>query len=246
MALIQDFKKDFKKLIDAGRLGHSYIFFGSTSEIQEQFARELTCYLEIKEWNPSGKIMIDNNFLDVHINSGIEVVRGMVIFLWQKPLRSLRRTFVIANAQNLTIAAQNAILKIAEEPPPHALIIFLVNNPESLIQPLASRFQKMYLTSDNVMRREASQEAQTLVQDFLKVSVPKEQTEIIKKVLEREDLLGDFVTLLIDYFRENPLKNWLILKELLYRWTLINQFNVNKKLQLEAALLKNADAKNAN
>ena len=238
MAFITELKKDFSRLISANRLSHSYIFFGPAPEIQEQLARGLSAYLEVQEWDSGGKVIIDANFLDARLDSGIETAREMVIFLWQKPLRALRRTFVVVHAQNLTVPAQNAILKIAEEPPPHALIILLVNDPESLIQPLTSRFQKIYLTSERPAPREISEEARSLVRDFLKTSVPKEQTEIIKKVLENDSLFTDFVAQLTCYFREKPLKNWRVLKALMARWALINQFNVNKKLQLEVALLE--------
>jgi radical SAM superfamily enzyme with C-terminal helix-hairpin-helix motif len=61
---------------------------------------------------------------------------------------------------------------------------------------------------------------------------------MIKEVVEDKEDLENFVIGLIAELRKDKIKNWKIIKELLNRWTLINQFNVNKRLQLEAVLLE--------
>ena len=64
----------------------------------------------------------------------------------------------------------------------------------------------------------------------------REKSEIIKSVIESE-LTEQFVTLLIAELRRDLSVNWPVLKQLARRWQVMNQFNTNKKLQLEAALL---------
>lgn len=231
MALATELKKDFKKLADTGRLGQGYLFFGHESALEKLgFARELANYLENKKWALSERILIDAQFTDTLKESGIDAMRSASQFLWQKPALSSRRTLVIDRADNLTLPAQNAILKISEEPPSHALIVLLVRNPESLLPALTSRFQKIYVHGEN--KRPDSKSAEI----FLKAPVAKRK-ELLKEIVEDKAELENFITGLIVELRRDKIKNWKTLKEILNRWTLINQFNVNKKLQLEAALL---------
>lgn len=239
MAFVTELKKDFKKLIDSGRLAHGYIFFGHESDEEKfLFGKELANFLENKKWEIGERILNDAHFIDASVEAGIDLVRAASQFLWQKPAVSQKRTLIINKADNLTLPAQNAILKISEEPPPHALIILLVKNPGVLLPAVQSRFQKIYVHGQNNTKPRANANAANeLAKNFLKSSLPKRK-EVIKEIVEDDTKLEDFITSLIEILRKDNLKNWPVLKELLYRWTLINQFNVNKKLQLEAALLE--------
>ena len=71
-------------------------------------------------------------------------MREIKNFLWQKPANSGKRLAVINDADNLTPEAQNAILKITEEPPEHSVLILIVNQPDNLLPALLSRLQKIY------------------------------------------------------------------------------------------------------
>ncbi len=236
MAFIPDLKKDFQRLIDNGKLFHSYLFFGEAMDEQFKFTQELANYLENKKWEEPPGILLDALAMK---EEGIEAARGITSFLWQKPVKSPRRTLVLQNAERLTTHAQNAILKIAEEPPEHALLILIVRNPETLLWPLQSRFQKIYFSSQG-RELKPDEEVLKLVKQVLRAPTPKEKSEIIKILLDEKSgvNLDDFVTVLVAELRKNLFANWFIISEVLHRWTLINQFNVNKKLQLEAALLK--------
>ena len=239
MAFAEELKKDFQNLIARGRLFHSYLFFGEAQEVQYQFAQAVANYLENKKWVSPERVLLDALFITNE--TGIEAARSISAFLWQKPIKSARKTLVIHRADRLTVPAQNAILKITEEPPEHALIILTLRDPGAVLLPLASRFQRVYISdrfaSSETFEHLKSSPAQKLVKQFLNAYAPKEKTEIIKSVIEDNQLLEDFVTILISYFRQDLLKNWKILKNLLQRWTLINVLNTNKRLQLEAALI---------
>ena len=58
----------------------------------------------------------------------------------------------------------------------------------------------------------------------------------LKEILEKEDskLLREFIASVIGELKSDIKSNWRILKDILYRWSLINKFNTNKRLQLEA------------
>src|SRR3989338_2928228 len=105
----QHLVKDFKSLVKAGRLAQGYIFFGEPEVGKFYFAKHLANFLETEEFQiaqrPLGDALILEN------PSGIDEVRQIKNFLWQKPVASSRRLAIINNAENLTSQAQNAILK---------------------------------------------------------------------------------------------------------------------------------------
>lgn len=233
VALATELKRDFKKLADSGRLGHGYLLFGHESVLEKLgFARELANYLENKKWSPPERVLIDAQFTTTLEESGIDAMRSASQFLWQKPALSPRRTLVVDRADHLTLPAQNAILKISEEPPPHALIILLVKNPDVLLPALQSRFQKIYVHGETHNKKLDVKSAEI----FLKSSQTKRK-EMLKEIAAESQELENFVTGLIVELRRDKIKNWKTIKEILGRWTLMNQFNVNKKLQLEAAMI---------
>lgn len=62
-------------------------------------------------------------------------------FIQLKPYESEIKVVVVNQADLMTTRAQNRILKIVEEPPGHALIIFITENKEALLPTVLSRLQ---------------------------------------------------------------------------------------------------------
>ena len=84
-------------------------------------------------------------------NIGIDVVRELDHFLSLKTVssNSISRVILIDNSQFLSLEAQNALLKMLEEPPEDTLFILSVSNPNSLLTTIKSRMQLI-----NVMKPE--------------------------------------------------------------------------------------------
>lgn len=133
---------DFKNLAAVGRLAHGYIFFGEPDVGKFYFAKHLANLLENAEFSIPVRPMQDSLILENA--EGIDAMRELKSFLWQKPAISSKRMAIVNNAENLTLQAQNAILKIAEEPPESVMIILIVNQLENLLPPLLSRMQKIH------------------------------------------------------------------------------------------------------
>lgn len=125
------------------RLSHGYIFFGEPQVGKFSFALSLANFLETKEFNSSTRMLSEALIIK---ESGIDCVREIKAFLWQKPQNSPKRTVIIDNADMLTAEAQSAILKITEEPPEHTLIILIVSNLNNVLPPILSRLQKIYFS----------------------------------------------------------------------------------------------------
>lgn len=139
----KDLKESFSVLSKKGNLSHGYIFFGEPQVGKFSFALLLANFLETGEFSLSRRMLSEALIIK---ESGIDCVREIKNFLWQKPQNSSKRTVIIDNADSLTAEAQSAILKITEEPPEHSLIILIVSNLNNVLPPILSRLQKIYFS----------------------------------------------------------------------------------------------------
>lgn len=64
-----------------------------------------------------------------------------------KPYSSKYKVYIIDEAEKMTVQAQNALLKTIEEPPEYAVILFLTNTLDVLLQTVRSRCIIMNLRS---------------------------------------------------------------------------------------------------
>lgn len=138
-----DLKESFSALVKKESLFHGYVFFGEPQVGKFSFALSLANFLETGNFDLSGKMLSEVLIIK---ESGIDCVREIKNFLWQKPQNSSKRIVIIDNADLLTAEAQSAILKIAEEPPEHSLIILIVTNLNNILPPILSRLQKIYFS----------------------------------------------------------------------------------------------------
>lgn len=78
---------------------------------------------------------------------GIDVIRELEQFLSLKvPIdRAINRTVIIENSHKLTVEAQNALLKLLEEPPLGTVIILTASHSQSLLPTIRSRVQTINL-----------------------------------------------------------------------------------------------------
>ena len=121
---------DFQSLIKRDVLGHGYVFVGSAMVGKKAAARWLAEHLEGSTGTLGDYKLIEPG----ESNSiGIDAVREIRNFLWQKPNVSSRRTLIIDDADLMTTEAQNALLKITEEPPASSLLILITSDVESIM-----------------------------------------------------------------------------------------------------------------
>lgn len=147
-----------KKLLDnlesvckSGRNGHLYIFEGERgigkSTIAMHFAKLLICN------TASGCNVCDScrsferlAHPDVILVSetekaeiGVDTSRKLIKEVYLRPQLSKKRVFIIKNAEKLNKSAQNALLKIIEEPPEYAVFMLLCENSAMLLNTILSR-----------------------------------------------------------------------------------------------------------
>lgn len=223
-----DLPKVFQQLADSKQLNHAYILWGFP---ESSLADSLANYLENKKWEEPKLPLVDYQVVGADKNNaiGIDSVKKIAKFLWQRPLRSFYKFSVVIAAEKLTIQAQNAILKITEEPPPQAVIMLLVKDFNLLLPPLHSRFQKFFIPFKQ--RQVISEYAEKFW-----TAGKKEQDAIIKEVAANDEDLKKFVESIMGKLAQDAVENFYPLKDLCRRWTLIQRYNVNKKLQMLAWL----------
>ncbi|MDE2001815.1 MAG: hypothetical protein KGI60_04615, partial [Patescibacteria group bacterium] len=235
--------------------------FGESEIGKFLFAKHLAALLETGTFERGDRPLQDTLILPDA--TGIDAMRELKSFLWQKPAIASKRTVVINDADALTPQAQNAILKITEEPPEHALVILIAQHPENILPPLVSRLQKIYFGRLNVKEMaemcadkeiaeaafgrpgravrlqsdERTKEARKAALGFLNASGParsKMIKEFIEEQKEQPELLDLFFESLILTLAKDPVKNRALLADTLHRLFLIKSYNTNKRLQLEA------------
>ncbi len=92
------------------------------------------------------------HFMEIKPNGSsisIEAIRSLQQFLRLKTTgrQALRRAVLIEHAQELTIEAQNAYLKLLEEPPADTIMILTASSPRALLPTILSRAQTIVVTT---------------------------------------------------------------------------------------------------
>ena len=75
----------------------------------------------------------------------IDQVREIIDLSHQKPVAGRRRTFIMRDADRLSLAGANSLLKILEEPPGPAVFILLAGNTQRIPATIVSRCQLLRL-----------------------------------------------------------------------------------------------------
>lgn len=70
---------------------------------------------------------------------GVDVARKLIKEVYLRPQLSKKRVFIIKNAEKLNKSAQNALLKVIEEPPEYAVFMLLCENSAMLLNTILSR-----------------------------------------------------------------------------------------------------------
>lgn len=85
----------------------------------------------------------------------IDQIREIKRHIWQKPAKAKVKFVVVKDADMLTQEAQNALLKLLEEPPSHAVIVLSTQRKQQLLPTIRSRtveinasFQKKRLSGN--------------------------------------------------------------------------------------------------
>ena len=170
-------KEHLQGAIASGNVSHAYIINGERSIgkefIASVFAMTLQC--ERGETEPCGechscKQALSKNQPDIirvtheKPNSiSVDDIRTQVnndIVI--KPYAGPKKIYIVNDAEKMTVAAQNALLKTLEEPPEYGVILLLTSNLEAMLPTIVSRciVLNMKPVSDEKVKKFLMQELQ--------------------------------------------------------------------------------------
>lgn len=88
---------------------------------------------------------LDITYMEFESSLGIEEIRTMQKSIFLKPIKSEQKAVIIANMQTATVQAQNALLKVLEEPPKNTLLMLLTTSENVLLPTVLSRCTIVHL-----------------------------------------------------------------------------------------------------
>lgn len=154
-----EFPKGFlRSSLVKGRVGHAYAFVGpkgvGKATTALVFAQALLCDAATEPGEPCGACRTCGRIErgahpDVHTlrpegaSIGIEQVRALQNVLSLKPYEAARKVAIIDDAETMTVASQNSLLKVLEEPPGDTVIIVVATNVSALLPTIRSRCQTL-------------------------------------------------------------------------------------------------------
>jgi DNA polymerase-3 subunit gamma/tau len=146
-----------KKAATKDKFSHAYLFSGPKGTGKTTMARILATLLTCPDRKPGsttscGKCRsckaihaghcVDVMEIDAASNGGVEKVRELKESAYYSPISLNMKVYIIDEAHMLTTQANNALLKILEEPPPYLVFILCTTDPQKLLDTIVSRCQR--------------------------------------------------------------------------------------------------------
>lgn len=144
-------KQKLDKILSTNSISHAYLFCGKEGigkkTLAVKFAKSAMCH------KSEGFAFCDECESCFTFDNGsdfkiivptknvikVDEIREFCGELFLKPTKALRKVFIIDDAECMNEQAQNALLKVLEEPPLYATIILVTSNKEKLLNTIKSR-----------------------------------------------------------------------------------------------------------
>ncbi|MCL2576656.1 MAG: hypothetical protein FWE27_01205 [Defluviitaleaceae bacterium] len=239
-------------------MSHAYIFEGEDKNAVKAsalaYAKGLNCELE----NACGsclscRVFDSGNHPDTIYVTGtkVEDVRGQIIMpMAVKPFKYKYKIFIVENADTLTPAAQNALLKTIEEPAPYGVFLFLATSTFNFLPTILSRCVVKRIRGDIIGK--ANPELQSLAEEIFtavgSADIPEAFALYRKLEPLSKDALQEFLDLLYILYGkkinaavktgQHPPQVWLNATTAITQTKKYLSQNANTQLSIELMLLK--------
>ncbi len=219
-------------------LSHAYVFYGPDENPKHEI---VLWFANMILRNENFKFHPDLFFIKPGFNEDISIdwIRQLKNFLTLRPYSSEFKIVIIETAEKLTSYAQNALLKIFEEAPSHAIIILCAKTLDSVSDTIVSRAVKLPFWRVQTESLPPDKTISDIFELFLKTDLSNKYGHIEKlgsrKVLEIFEVWLNFLR---TKFKANPTKK---ITDLLTKsqsiYFKLNETNINPKFAYDELVL---------
>ncbi|MFH1712532.1 MAG: AAA family ATPase [Patescibacteria group bacterium] len=147
-------KQYLRRILDNQALAHGYCFSGPANLGKTTLARLLGAEIlsvDVKELDQHPDFrtvsqMVDEKTGKIPNTISVETIRSIRSWMTLTSITGGRKVVIIENADLMTIAAQNALLKTLEEPSGEALMILIASDAERLLPTIISRVVHLHFS----------------------------------------------------------------------------------------------------
>ncbi len=155
-------KSRLSKAIEDGTTPHAFLIIGASGSGKKTLATELAAALNCERRGDKSaplpccacntcRRIYGGNFVDIKrlrrqdkkATIGVEEVRDFREDMFLSATESVYKIYIIEEAEKLTPNAQNALLKVLEEPPSNVIIILLAESSDKILTTIKSRAQSI-------------------------------------------------------------------------------------------------------
>ncbi|MBO7149637.1 MAG: hypothetical protein J6V71_01965 [Clostridia bacterium] len=138
----------------ANRLSHAYLLLTADKDNLQEYLKIFAMLLSCEQTEPCGLCRVCR-LIDQKVHPDVitypkgdkaissEEVNELIEESFIRPIESDKKVFIIENAQDMNLSAQNKLLKTLEEPPRNVHIILGATNEFSLLPTIKSRVKKL-------------------------------------------------------------------------------------------------------
>jgi len=182
-------KNRLKNIIESKKVSHSYIFSGKSGVGKKSMAYAFASALT--GGNEADIITVTNENFGVKDRAAlsVEAVKAARSEMYVKPYISEKKVYIFPDAETMKAGAQNALLKVMEEPPSYIVIILITERRDALLETVRSRSNEFYFSplSDEDIIKWAKDNSEDIEKNAIKFCGGSIKTA--KMLKEREDIL---------------------------------------------------------
>ena len=120
----------------------------------------------------------------------VDRIRDIVSDVAICPNEAEKKVYILRNADRMNVSAQNALLKVLEEPPTHACFILCAEQADGLLDTIRSRCVEIHRNAASEAVPEA---AVKLVEDYLNIVASGSRSMLLRFCFEQETLTSEQV-----------------------------------------------------
>ncbi len=220
LAVTESFKNSIASAIKLSKLSHALIFEGADESVRLAAAKEVAMALICKGDSKPCKVCnaclkaLKDSHPDIHVLSKeedskmikVDSVREIRNLAQIYPNESTKSVFIISEAQYMNPQAQNALLKIFEEPSAHVCFILTCGSKSSLLDTVISRATSYTLGEEIIGSEKAdSGKASILAAELISALIKGSEFDFLQKTasfIKDKTLFRDIIEMMISFSRD--------------------------------------------